>query len=106
MGRGPDRAQRMRQRKDDLLLASALARGQAIGSFNELAVRADVIVARIAKLRQWLSNPLLWLVGGAAAVAATALSPRRAQALRVAGSALRWGLLAWRLGRSRRAAGG
>ena len=106
MGRGPDRAQRMSQRKEDLLLASALARGQAIGSFNEVAGRADGIVARIVKLRQWLSNPLLWLVGGAAAVAATALSSRRPQALRAAGSVLRWGLLAWRLGRSLRAAGG
>ena len=92
-------------RKQDLLLASALARGQVMGSFNELAEQADGIVARIDAVRQWLSNPLLWVVGGTAAVAMLAVASRRGKALRMVGAALRWGLLAWRLGGARRAPG-
>lgn len=81
-------------RKQDLLLASRLARGQVLGAFTELGDRADVIAGRVDMLRQWLSNPWVW-VTSSAAVLVLGVAFRRAGTVR----ALRWAWLAWRLWR-------
>jgi hypothetical protein len=99
MGRSPDRAQQ-RRRKQDLLLASKLARAQVIGSFDEVAGRADAVIGRIEAIRRWLSNPLLWMAGSAAGVIVLGAALRRERAVRAVTVALRWGWLGWRLWRS------
>jgi hypothetical protein len=81
-------------RKQDLLLASRLARGQVLGAFTELGDRADVIAGRVEMLRQWLSNPWVWATSSAA-VLMLGVVLRRAGAVNM----LRWGWLAWRLWR-------
>jgi hypothetical protein len=81
-------------RKQDLLLASRLARGQVLGAFAELGDRADVIAGRVETLRQWLSNPWVWATGGAGLLV-LGVALRRTGAVH----ALRWGWLAWRLWR-------
>ena len=96
MTRGePDPTLRRSARKQDLLLASWLARGEAVGALHELADRADAVADRVARIRRWLSNP--WVaatcVTGALAIG---VGLRRVRAVR----ALRWGWLAWRLWRS------
>lgn len=83
------------ERRQNLLLASRLARGQALGAFDELADRADSVAARIASARAWLASPLGLAVGSALGVVALTLVPRRVRGLRLA----RWGLLAWRVWR-------
>jgi len=82
-------------RKQDLLLASWLARGEAAGAFHELADRADAVAERVASIRAWLSNP--WVAAACVTGAlAIGVGLRRVRAVRV----LRWGWLAWRLWRS------
>ena len=98
-GAGP--ALRRSQRKQDLLLASQLARGQAVGAFNELAGRADAVVHRVQQLRAWFSSPLVWMAGSAlGTVALRAGLRRRGRTLRL----VRWGWLAWRVWRVWRSA--
>ena len=84
------------RRKQDLLLASQLARGQAVGAFDELAGRADAVAYCVARIRTWLSSPLAWTAGSAAGALVLAVALRRVRAARL----LRWGWLAWRLWRS------
>lgn len=82
-------------RKQDLLLASRLARGQVLGAFTELGDRADAFAGRIDTLRQWFSNPWAWAIGSAGLLV-LGVALRRASAPR----ALQLGWLAWRLWRS------
>jgi hypothetical protein len=84
------------RRKQDLLLASQLARGQAVVAFDEIADRADLVVYRVVRVRMWLSSPLVWAAGSAVGGLMLAVTLRRARAVNV----LRWGWLAWRLWRS------
>jgi len=94
-GRASDAMLPRSQRKQDLLLASQLARGQVIGALGELADQADLAVYRVVRIRVWLSSPLVWTVASAAAALVLGARLRRVPALRL----LRWGWLAWRLWR-------
>jgi hypothetical protein len=94
--RDPDPAPQRSRRKQDLLLASQLARGQAIGAFDELAARADGVAQRVAQARAWLSSPQARTVAVAAGALVLAMALRRVRALRL----LRWGWLALGLWRS------
>lgn len=91
----PDARRRRNLQKQNLLLASRLARGQALGAFGELAGRADAAALRVARVRVWLSDPMVWAVGGVVAAVALTAAPRRVRRLRL----MRWGLLAWRVWR-------
>lgn len=84
------------QRKADLLLASALLRGQAVLAVDDLGDRADLWGRRWQRLRGWWADPLLRAVGGAAAGVFVAGAGRRPGALR---KGLRLALLAWRVWR-------
>ena len=92
-GRVPASASQRSLRKQDLLLASALARGQAVGAFDELAGRADAVALRVLRVRSWLSDPRVWVAGSAVGGLLFAGVLRRAPARRW----LRWGWWAWRL---------
>jgi hypothetical protein len=83
------------RRKQDLLLASRLARGQMLGAVAELGDRADAIADRVQRWRRWLSSPLVWAAGGAG-VLVLGVARHRVRAE----SVLRWGWLAWRLRRA------
>lgn len=93
--RGPQRS----QRKQDLLLASQLARGQVVLAVDDLADRADTLALRIARVRLWLGHPIVWSVLGAATALTLGTRRRRAR-LGALGRLLRWGWLAWRIWRS------
>jgi hypothetical protein len=82
-------------RKEDLLLASRLARGQVMGAVAELGEGADAIADRVQQLRRWLSSPWVWAAGGAGALV-LGVALRRVSAV----SVLRWGWLALRLWRA------
>lgn len=87
------------QRKADLLMASALLRGQAALAVDELGQRADGWVQRVRAWRNVLSSPLVVaLTGGAAAFFATSGPQQRGRFWR----GLRWAWLAWRVYRQRR----
>jgi hypothetical protein len=92
----PDPARQRALRKQDLLLASQLARGQAMAAFDELGERADTLALRVARVRLWLSDPQLWLAGSAAGGLVLAIALRRTPARRW----LRWGFRAWRVWRA------
>ena len=79
------------ERKRRLLLASGLARGELVGTFDELAGQADSLAARFMALRAWLSNPLVWGVGGTVGMLLLTVAMRRDRALHL----LSWGLQAW-----------
>jgi hypothetical protein len=86
------------QRKENLLLASALLRGQVQQQVDDLGERADGVARRVLVVRAWLSDPLVQAaVGGGAAFFATS---GRAGRRRLWGL-LRWGWLAWRVWRRR-----
>lgn len=89
---GSDQARQRSLRKQDLLLASQLARGQAVGAFDELAGRADALALRVVRVRLWLSDPRVWVAGSAVGSLLFAAVLRRAPARR----GLRWGRWAWR----------
>lgn len=93
--RDPDPTLQRGLRKQDLLLASRMARGQALLAFDELAQRADLVADRVVKVRMWLSSPSAWVAGAAGAMV-LGVTLRRLRAVRV----LRWSWLAWRLWRS------
>ena len=88
------------ERKRRLLLASGLARGELVGTFDELAGQADSLAARFMALRAWLSNPLVWGVGGTVGMLLLTVAMRRDRALHL----LSWGLQAWGAWRSAAAA--
>jgi hypothetical protein len=86
---------RRSRRKQDLLMASALARGQAIGAIDQISRRADLLVNGYRQVQAWASVPH---VGGFASVAASVaalIALRNVRLLRL----LRWGLLGWRVSR-------
>jgi hypothetical protein len=86
------------ERKADLLLASAVLRGQVQRDVDDVAGRADGVARRVLVVRSWLSNPLVQAaVGGGAAWFAAAGQGRR----RRLWGLLRWGWLAWRVWRGR-----
>ncbi len=84
------------RRKRDLLLASQLARAQAVGAFDELAVRTDAVAYRVMQVRAWLGSPLAWIVAGAFGTLVLRLPLRGGRAAQL----LRWGWLAWRAWRN------
>jgi len=84
------------QRKLNLLLASRLARGQAMIALDELGGRADSVADSVARVREWLSSPLVWTLGSA--VGALLLSIRKRRAGGVGLLSLVWP--AWRVWRS------
>ncbi len=98
---GADPARRRSLRKEDLLLASQLARGQAMGAFDDLAGRADAVALRVVRVRLWLSDPRVQLIAAAGAGVVLAVVLRRKPATRwLRWGWLRWGWRAWRLWRS------
>lgn len=82
------------RRKADLLLASALVRGQAQLAVDDLGQRADGWVRRVMAWRDLLANPVVLAAAstGAAFFAASGRQ-RRGQVWR----GLRWAWLAWRM---------
>jgi hypothetical protein len=83
------------QRKQDLLLASGLARSQAIGALEEIGARADTVAGGAILVRAWVSDSQLWIAGGAlGSMLALAALPRW-PGLRL----MRWATLGWRLWR-------
>jgi len=84
-----------RLRKQDLLLASELARGQAVLAFDEVAGRADAVALRLLTLRAWLASPAVWAAGSATGALVLGVALRRVRLLRL----LRWGWVAHRLWR-------
>ena len=82
------------QRKQNLLLASRLARGQAVMAVDELGRRADAVADGVARLRERASNPLVLTAGSAVATLWLMINKRRARPR----SLLGWVLPAWRVG--------
>ncbi|HEV6964407.1 MULTISPECIES: hypothetical protein [Roseateles] len=80
------------ERKANLLLASAVLRGQAVLAVDDLGDRADGLARRVLTLREWLSHPaVLAALGGGAAFFAGAGPRRRGLLWR----GLRWAWFAW-----------
>lgn len=99
ISRIPVSPQQRAERKANLLLASALLRGQATLAVDDLGGRADVWVRRVQAWRAVLSNPIVLAVaGGGAAFFATSGQRGRSRLWR----GLRWGWLAWRIWQRRR----
>jgi hypothetical protein len=94
--RAPDPTLQRSRRKQDLLLASQLARDQAAGAFDELADRADGVALRVAQVRAWLSSPQARTVATIAGALVLTVALRGVRALRL----LRWSWLAIGLWRS------
>ncbi len=87
------------RRKEDLLLASSLARTQFIGTLDEITQTADRVVHRVRQVQAWLSDPRLWMVFSAVGSLVGGLAFRRRRSWR-SWRMLRWGLLAWRVWRA------
>ncbi|MFG6463337.1 hypothetical protein ACG04Q_17320 [Roseateles sp. DXS20W] len=86
------------ERKANLLLASAVLRGQVQRDADDVAGRADGVARRVLVVRSWLSDLLVQAaVGGGAALFAAAGQGRR----RRLWGLLRWGWVAWRVWRGR-----
>ena len=82
-------------RKQNLLLASQLARGQFVAAFDPLAQRADWVAQGVVRARAWLASPSAWVAASAVGALALAVTLRRGPARRL----LRWGWMAlgvWR----------
>ncbi len=84
-----DPAQRA-ERKENLLLASALLRGQVQQDLQVLGGHADRVARPVMVVKRWLSDPLV-LAAVSSGTAFFAAS-RRGRALGL----LRWAWLAWR----------
>jgi len=94
----PDDPLQRAERKANLLLASELRRGQAQRDVDDLGQRADGVVGRALKVRDWLSDPVvLAAASSGAAFFAAAGQKRRGQFWR----GLRWAWLVWRVVRRR-----
>lgn len=85
-------AQRAR-RKQDLLLASALARNQAMVAINQISRQADVVVGSYRQVRAWMAVPQVGTVASVGASVAALLALRHVRIFRL----VRWGFLAWRV---------
>lgn len=88
-----DMVARRNRRKQDLLLASALARHQAVGAVVQIGQRVDRVVGVFQQVRNWLLAPQLAPVAGVLASAAALVALRRVRLFRL----MRWGLLGWRI---------
>jgi hypothetical protein len=84
------------QRKQDLLLASRLARGQALIALDELGGRADVVADNVVRVRDWLSSPLVLTLGSALSALVLTHKMRRSQRVGLLSRA--WPM--WQVGRS------
>lgn len=87
------------RRKHDLLLASALARGQAVAALAEVGPRIDWVARGAFELRAWAAQPRVRVAGGTLGALLVLSSLVRWRGLRL----VRWGLLAvrvWQIGRS------
>jgi hypothetical protein len=93
MRRLPATAQEREQRKQDLLLASSLVRTQMVGAVGDIGQRVDATVLVVLRLRAWLSDPRVWVIGGAVLSASTLAALPRVRAMRL----LHWVLMGWRL---------
>ena len=89
--RPPTPAERSR-RKQNLLLASALARHQAMVAIDQISHRADRLVGGYRQLRAWMSVPKVGTVASVAASVAALMALRHVRTFRL----LRWGMLSWR----------
>ena len=85
-------AQRLR-RKQNLLLASALARHQAMVAIDQISHRADRLVGGYRQVRAWVSVPKVGTVVSVGASLAALLALRHVRSFRL----LRWGMLSWRV---------
>jgi hypothetical protein len=92
-----DPARRAR-RKADLLLASAVMRGELMLDVQDVGGRADVWGRRWQWLKGWMSDPLVLAVAGGGAAFMAASGRRRRGQLWRAG---RWVWMAWRIWRRR-----
>ena len=87
-------AQRAR-RKQDLLLASSMARRQALLAINQISQRADRVVGIYHQVRAWMVVPQVATGASLAASLAALLALRKVRSFRL----LRWGQLGWRVWR-------
>ena len=87
-------AQRTR-RKQDLLLASSLARHQAMLAINQISQRADRVVGIYRQVRAWMAVPQVGAGASLAASLAALLALRKVRTFKL----LRWGQLGWRVWR-------
>ncbi len=85
-------AQRTR-RKQDLLLASTLARHQAMIAIDQIGDRTDRLVGAYRQARAWLSMPKVGAVASVAASLAALVALRHVRIIKL----LRWGVLSWRV---------
>ena len=72
----PTPAERLR-RKQDLLLASRLARQQAMVAIDQIGQRADVLVGSCRQVRAWMAVPQVGAATGALGSIAALLALRR-----------------------------
>lgn len=93
----PDDLARRAERKQDLLLASALLRGQAVAAVDDLGERADVWGRRWQWLQAQLADPWVRAATTVGAAFMAGSGPGRSRWMRL----LRWGLVAWRAWRRR-----
>lgn len=91
MSRGSQRVRQRERRKQDLLLASAMAREQAAAAISDLELRADHLVAQVGAVRHLFQRPSVRLAGGLAALL-LGRSVSRSGPARL----LRWAMLGWR----------
>lgn len=87
------------ERKQDLLLASTLLRGQAAAALDDLGERADVWGRRWQWLRAQWADPWVQAASRLGAALLAGRGPRRGRWTRW----LRWGWVAWRAWRAGRA---
>jgi hypothetical protein len=92
----------LEQRKQNLLLASRLARGQAVIAIDEIGGQADRVADTLVRVRDWVTSPLLWMVGSSVGALVLTLKGRKARSLGL----LRWIWPAWRAWRTWRAVSG
>jgi hypothetical protein len=90
------RRARREQRKQDLLLASAVLRTQVAGNFHLLADQADGLGRRWSALRAWFDGPALRTGATAASALMLVVVLRRLRWWRLA----RWAWVGWRLWRT------
>lgn len=91
MSGGSLRVRQRERRKQDLLLASALAREQAAAALDDLESRANHLAAQVGAVRHLLQRPSVRLAGGLAALLLGRSLGRSGPA-----RLLRWVLWGWR----------
>lgn len=87
-------AQRLR-RKQDLLLASSLARQQAMLAIYQISQRADRVMGIYRQVQAWMAVPQVGAGASLAASLAALLALRKVRTFKL----LRWGQLGWRVWR-------